>query len=439
MYSCNSIFPKPIFNSLQTKLKMKKIYFIILIVLSLFEMMAFSSKLSAQVVLNNDSVTMGQFYANEIYYSLKNGEVSSFARNSWDIAFRTKIMSSSIITNDGSSVVLWSYPKSDTSGWATIDTSGLYSWTQMFNDPADWENGAFGRNAQGHPDYGWGRYNDQTHDVVGDSLFIIKLRDGSFKKLRIIRKNSVNNIYYFRAANLDGSAQQDLSVNCNNYLSKEFVGFSLETNLAVDYQPVKADWDFVFTKYMSIQPGGQPYPVTGVLSNDGVRSKKFHPVSLNYTDYTPGIWDSTRSSVGWEWKYIDTNYVYHIVDSTVFFIKSLDGDIYKLVFSKFAGSSTGLIDFITGKISGLGIASQKSSGELIIYPNPAVNQVHVSYTEASSSFLELSDLAGRILERRSLEPGGQLSLDVSGLGSGIYFIRISSAGGDLSKKVMICR
>jgi hypothetical protein len=385
---------------------------------------------------------MGQYYANEIYYSMKNGEVSSYSRNSWDIAFRTKIMSSSIITNDGTGVVLWSYPKADTAGWATVDTGGLSTWTRMFNDPAVWENGAFSRNAQGHPDYGWGRYNDETHDVVGDSLFIIKLRDGSFRKLRIIRKNSVNNIYYFRTANLDGTGQQDLSINCNNYIAKDFVGFSLETNLAVDYQPVKADWDIVFTKYMSIQSGGQPYPVTGVLSNDGVKSKKFFPVSLDYVDYTHGDWDSTRSSVGWEWKYIDTNYVYHIVDSTVYFVKSMGGDIYKLIFSKFAGSSTGVIVFETGKAAGLGITGKTISGELSIYPNPAVNQIHVSLTRVSSGseLLEFSDMTGKILERRSLEPGfGQLSLDISGLASGIYFIRISFQEGSVSKKVMISR
>ena len=421
---------------------MNKIYFTIIIGLSLFAAMAFSPVLNAQVVLKSDSVTMGLYYADEIYYSMKNGEVSFYARNSWDIAFRTKIMSSSIITNDGTSVVLWSYPKADTAGWVTVDTSGLSTWTRMFNDPSDWENGAFSRNAQGHPDYGWGKYNDQTHDIVGDSLLIIKLRDGSFRKLRIIRKNSVNNIYYFRTANLDGTGQQDLSINCNNYIAKDFIGFSLETNLAVDYQPVKADWDIVFTKYMSIQSGGQPYPVTGVLSNDVVKSKKFFPVSLDYVDYTHGDWDSTRSSVGWEWKYIDTNYVYHIVDSTVYFVKSLGGDIYKLVFLKFAGSSTGVIVFETAKVAGLGITGKTISGEMNIYPNPAVNQVQVSFTRASSepALLELSDLAGRILERRSLESGfSQLSLDVSRLGRGIYFIRISSQEGSLSKKVMISR
>ena len=75
---------------------------------------------SAQV---NDSVVMGPGYANEIYYSMSSGVISSHARNSWDIAFRSRIMSSSILTNDGTGVILYTYPKSDTSGWATLDTA----------------------------------------------------------------------------------------------------------------------------------------------------------------------------------------------------------------------------------------------------------------------------------------------------------------------------
>ncbi|MCX6248740.1 MAG: T9SS type A sorting domain-containing protein [Bacteroidetes bacterium] len=421
---------------------MKKVYIVIVAGLILSGAFTFGPALHAQVVLKTDSITMGQYYANEIYYSMKNGEVSSYARNSWDIAFRTTIRSSSILTNDGYSVILWSYPKADTAGWASVDTSGLYTWTPMYNDPGDWENGAFSRNATGHPDYGWGRYNDQTHDVVGDSIFIIKLRNGSFRKLEIIRKNSVNNIYYFRFAKLDGTGQQDLSLNCNTYLAREFVGYSIETNEVVEYQPNKTDWDILFTKYMSIQHNGQPYAVTGVLNRDGVKSKTFYPVSLDYVDFTRGTWDSTRSAIGWEWKYIDTNYVYHIKDSTVYFVKSSNGEVVKLVFSKFAGSSTGLIVFKTGKVPGLGIPVNQNSGEISVYPNPATDLVHVTFTRTSvePSILELTDISGRLVEKRLVNTdSGMVLLNVSGLGSGIYIIKLSSPEGSVIRKIMISR
>ncbi len=44
---------------------------------------------------------MGAGYANEIYYSLENGVVGSVSRSSWDIAFSTNPMSSTILINEG--------------------------------------------------------------------------------------------------------------------------------------------------------------------------------------------------------------------------------------------------------------------------------------------------------------------------------------------------
>ena len=80
---------------------------------------------AAQIPMLPQTVSMGAGYANEVYYHFSTGNTTTAARNTWDISFRTMIMSSSILINDGSSTVLWSYPYADTSGWATLDTFGL--------------------------------------------------------------------------------------------------------------------------------------------------------------------------------------------------------------------------------------------------------------------------------------------------------------------------
>ncbi|MCX6909508.1 MAG: DUF2339 domain-containing protein, partial [Verrucomicrobia bacterium] len=121
----------------------------------------------------------------------------------------------------GAGVALYTYPKSDTSGWATIDTTGLSSWKPMYNDPGNWENGAFSRYAKGYFDYGWCIYNDVTHNLVGDSLFVIKLRDGNFKKLWMIKKLSSLDIYLFRYANLDGSGEQYVSEDVSSLIATD--------------------------------------------------------------------------------------------------------------------------------------------------------------------------------------------------------------------------
>ncbi len=289
---------------------------------------------------------MSAGYANEVYYSMANGVVQTSPRATWDIAFRTMKRSSSILTNDGAGVVLYTYPKSDTTGWATVDTAGLSSWKPMYNDPKDWENGAFSRNAKGHPDYGWSVYNTITHDLIGDSLFIIKLRDGSFKKLWVVRKYSALDIFKFRFANLDGTGEQVVSEDISSLTATDFSGYSLQNNARVVFQPLKKSWDILFTKYYSVQPDGTPYPVVGVLSNDSVKTKKFHPVVLTYSDSGPGTWDSTRSSIGWDWKIFDNNsFKYTVVDSTVYFVKPVQGSTCKLYFTGFAGSSTGVTKF----------------------------------------------------------------------------------------------
>ena len=404
----------------------------------------FTIKATAQVTLVNDTVSMSPGYANEVYYSMANGKGKIGPRDSWDIAFRTKKLSSSILINDGAGVILWSYRKADTTGWTSMDTSGLSGWAPMFNDPDDWENGAFSRHAGSFPDYGWGKYNTVSHDLVGDSIFIISLRDGTFRKIWIVRKKSVDDIYIFKYANLDGSNEQQFSLDLNPFIDRDFYGFSLETNSPVDFEPLQADWDILFTKYMSVQPDGTPYPVTGVLSNAGVKSKAFHHVSLNYNEWWVNSWDSTRSSIGYNWKTFNmTTFTYVVEDSLVYFVRSLQGDVYKLIFTKFEGSSTGVIVFMKVKVSSLGINNENQSGtEITIYPNPAREFINVycPNSTAENSTVTLSDLFGSSLNRTKLSFGkNKISFDATGLSSGIYFITVNTPSGTSIRKVIISR
>jgi len=426
---------------------MKTIIYISTIVIIISGALCSTKSVRAQGSATSDTVIMGAGYANEIYYSMANGKVLSSARNTWDIAFRSTLRSSSILTNDGAGVVLYTYPKSDTSGWATVDTAGLYRWTKMYNDPKDWENGAFSRNAKGYPDYGWGIYNPVTHDLVSDSLFVIQLRDGSFRKLWIKNKRSVQDIYHFRFANLDGTNDHTDTLDLMNDLTTDFIGFSIETNQRVNYQPPLANWDIVFTKYMSVQPDGTPYPVVGVLNSAQIKSKKFHPVPLSYSNWEVNPWDSLRSSIGYDWKKINmTTYTYIIVDSLVYFIRPENKDVYKLYFTSYAGTTTGLISFSKEKVLSYGISeATPSSLSVKIFPNPVreTMKLLVSGNAGDEVHIVLSDLAGRQLGAdhpgRLTEGPNQFSFDVTGFNPGVYIVTVSSAGTRTVMKVIITR
>ncbi len=392
----------------------------------------------AQIPMFPETVSMGPGYTNEVYYQFSTGNTTTTPRSTWDISFRTMIMSSCILTNDGSGATLWTYPYADTSGWAMVDTSGLSTWIPMYNDPTDWENGAFNRNATGYPDYGWGKYNDVTHDLTGDSLFIIQLCDGSFKKLWMVKKNSINKTFYFRYSNLDGSDFQEIVLNCNPYSDQDFVGFNLQTTLAVDYQPVKTSWDILFTKYMSIQPNGEPYPVTGVLSNPVIITKKYYPVDPEYNNWEVAPWDSSRSNIGWDWKTFNmSTMTYQINDSMVFYVQDTATDVYRLKFTGFEGTATGNIDFGKAIVFPSWIGDQKQSNIRInVFPNPATDfiQIDIEMLKPLNEEVSISllDLTGRSI-RTELLPSGQkqINMNIQSLSPGVYLLMVIS-GNNLS-------
>jgi len=148
----------------------------------------------------HDTISMNPGRTHDVYYSLKDGQAAQEIRDNWDIGFSTRKMDVTIRTNGANGIKLYTYPNSDISGWETMDTTGLSSWPEMYNDDTDWENGAFNRKASSHPDYGWGIYSDVTHNITGDSLYFIELPDGKVKRLWIVQKNAILNQYTFKYA-----------------------------------------------------------------------------------------------------------------------------------------------------------------------------------------------------------------------------------------------
>ena len=403
----------------------------------------FSAKTEAQVVMTSDSIVMSASYKNEVYYKMQDGIIKVSLRDQWDIAFRTRVMSSSIITNDGTNVILYTYPNSDTTGWATLDTTGISTWTPMYNDPSDWENGAFSRNQKGHPDYGWGRYNDATHDIVGDSLFVIQLRNGSFKKLWIQRKHSSGDTWYFKYANLDGTDEVSMTKDLTGLQTTDFYGLNMETDLWVGYQPFANRWDILFTKYKGIN-SNQPYTVTGVLSNDSVKVNRFHPISLDYENWSAAPWDSTRSPIGYDWKVFNSGTsTYDIVDSLVYFVKARSGSVYKLYFTRFDGSATGVVVFKKGKIPGVGINDMQFGKDAVnVYPNPANERINLYFNEPleGSATITLNDITGKTIFRNTVIKGtAEFSIAAGNYRPGLYFVSVSNAAGTKIKKVLISR
>jgi hypothetical protein len=298
---------------------------------------------TVSLVKRSETKSLGTGYTNDIYYRLSDGLVTSVLRSNWDIAFSVSPREAAILTNGTSGVILKVYPTSAGWSWADpVDTTGYYGWNTLYNSDTTWTEGAFNMNATVHPNYGWGVYDMNTHNLTGISLYIIKTRNTSFKKIWIENKLSSLQKYTFRYADLDGTNEKVVNLDLSGS-TKNFVYYSLDTNEELDREPDKDKWDFVFTKYIdkSIQ-----YSVTGVLQNIGVTTLESTDTDpLSYVFPSTGFLTNI-STVGSDWKIINMEtYQYSIDETRVFFLKNLNGDVFRLKFKSFEGSGTGNLSF----------------------------------------------------------------------------------------------
>lgn len=397
----------------------------------------------AQTVVK-DTVAVGAGYANQVYYSLANDVQKTAPINDWDIAFELKDIISGVQLNSVVGNQLWKYPKGNlASGWATIDTAGMSSWKQRNNSDTNWSMGAIGMYADMNTlNLDWGNYNMSTHAVTGDSLFIIKLSTGAYKKFAI--ENLIGGVYTFKYANLDGSGLQTMTATKSNYPGKNFVYLNMRTNTLIDREP--ANWDLLFSQYFA-DLGIMYYGVTGVLQNRGVQAVKVNRPSdaPTYNNYAAHTFGSKINTIGYDWKTF-TGGAYVIKDTTVYFVRTAGGDIWKMIFTGFGGNTTGNCIFSKEKLytKPTGVANLNNQFGFVVYPNPASGsdvQLIADLTGNNAPVsIEVFDMSGRIVRQinaGTLSGLQQIALPASSLVSGNYVVRVNSALGAATQRLIV--
>ena len=392
----------------------------------------------------NDSATLGAGYAKQTYYSLANGTKTTIDKTSWDIGFSVVNMDVTIITNYG--VTLWKSPVTNVdSAWNNTDTVGIDAWTKLYNSDTTWENGAFNQGANGF-DYGWGTYSMTTHKLTGNSVFIIKLHNGDYKKI-IIREMNTTGVYTIEHANIDGTNAITKTINKADYPNKNFVHYSISTDQLINQEPNTANWDLLFTQYYTLINAGTSvvnYGVSGVLTNKNTEIIKAENVNAtNYVDYTNHTFTSQINTIGYDWKTY-SNGTYVIADSTVYFVKDQANDIWKVLMTGFGGSSTGDVHFSTLKLTTTDIKNaQQSIGKFSVYPNPAFNQpLHVVYElqhTASATTLRVYNVLGQVIYNTNLENStlNQITIPTNDWTPGNYILEVMNQNGHATQQVII--
>ena len=383
-----------------------------------------------------DTVSLGATYANDVYYSLTNDVQGSSPKNNWDIAFDASGFGSAIYINSATGTTLWKYPSGDISAWETADTTGISGWTAFYNSAGSWAQGAFdaGIDPTNQFDLGWGVYSMITHTVAGDSLYIIKLANGSYRKIKI--DNLAGGAYNFTYANLNGTNEQTASVAKSSYTGKNFGYYSLQNNAAVDREPVSANWDLVFGQYTAFIP--IPYTVTGVRLNAGATAVKVSDVAdvAGFNDWQSQTFSNDITTIGYDWKAFTGAWV--IEDSLLYFVKTKTGNVWKLVFSGFTGSGTGSSIFTKQFITTTSANDLLANAKAIrMYPNPSNGEaVHISMNDVAKAEVRVMDMTGKIVAEQTAQ-AEEVRLETAGLKSGMYLVSVVADGQKSVQKLVI--
>lgn len=297
------------------------------------------------------TVSMGQNSTLDVYYSLANGEINNIDRSDWDIAFSVPLQSAAILINEGAGVEL--YCVGDTNAWNSVDENSIEGLKPRFNDESGWDKGAFNVNASGFPNYGWGTYHagNPDHNVGGDSIYVIKLTDGSLKKFMVRQKTGTTSANEFIWADLNGENPMSASLSTAPYTDKKhFIHYSLVNNEKVEAEPDMADWDLLFTRYLIKIPVGpsqfMDYPVMGILSNRDIRVGKVTGIDPNEVILSDAQLSEMPDVIGHDWKISDPiTHEISLADSTSYLIESVDGNTYLLYFTEYGGTADGNIGF----------------------------------------------------------------------------------------------
>ena len=386
-------------------------------------------------------LSMGANYENEVYLKLANETQNTYAANSWDIAFlRNSPQNIGIRVNDGIGIQVFE-AADDPAEWNNINVANESSWTALYNDDTNWDNGAF---MQGSGSYGWGEYNPVTHHVEGTIIFVLKYADGTYRKF--INEDFFGG-YTFKFATWDGNDwvnEKTVTVDNNDNPANRYNYYSLQNDETVIAEPAVGDWDMVFRKYVTDLGEGTYYNVTGVLNNPNVTVAQNEELDgegdPNGLSYSEDI-----NTIGYDWKSFDGS-GYIVNSDMAYYVKYDESTIYRLVFTEFDGASSGNIELDYQDVSGLlGFEDVTEDISFGMYPNPTTNgQVSIVYdvanTASAKNTIEVFAINGAKVYSETLSSTSGFynkTLDLSALQSGVYMVNVTSGKNTITKKLIL--
>lgn len=413
---------------------------------------ATNSMLLAQTFVQ---ISTGEGYENQAFYTLSERSSIEVDNESWDLVFTTfgqqdagihiNEASSSTFGMPAPTVELYRTDATELSEITAFDTL----FTRVYNDEGSWAFGAFNndRDFTNFFDFGWGSYNPATRTVTGNEVFVIKLRSGEFKKIKI--ESLALTTYNIAYANLDGSELTNVSFDKINYPTG-LAYFSFAAGGVVEL-PANT-FDLLFTRYVT--PVFDPesgdtldYTVTGILSAPGIEVAKITgiPSSEVTTASLSEDFSNRIDAIGYDWKTFDFMGGWIIEDSTTYIVKTPGNELYKLVFIDFEGSTTGVATFEQTELNDVSNIKEVNSAfeSLNTFPNPAARSINVVYSLKEVKALtqiRLFNLLGQEIwttQTQSIKGLNATELQLPPLASGQYLLSVQMDDSIVTQKITI--
>lgn len=407
-----------------------------------------------------DTVYTGEKGALSTFYSLATQSKTTPAYNDWHLAISVRasafptspLCGTTMRMNEPIGVNVYYVPNTSAAQFDNMDTTGYAQWTKLHDSDTALDEGVLNSNRDRSAifDFGWGVYNSATHNVVGDSVYLIQLPNGELKKFTVIllQRDTAFDIKY---ANIDNSNKQIIHIGKRDYIGKQFVYLNMLNNTVADKEPLGTAWDLQFLRYdASDFIDGKHVPVIGVWLNKGLEAARRTHHDVTDNNYSNLTFSTEMNTIGWNWKRqinvmaIESGKteseglsVYALEDSTSYFIKARNGDYYKLVFTGYNAQS-GVISFYTQNLSNataINEAENTATLQTRVFPNPAGSQLNV-FTPALPATLRVLDLSGRVVNE--LPATDNLTqLNTSALANGVYLLQTSYNGITTTNRFII--
>lgn len=414
---------------------------------------------------------MGAGYATDVFRKLDNNYSDTANGSNWTLGFQMIPQggpSSNVaifVNQTRQNAMVYSLHYSASAKFTSLTAADTVGRTNqpLYNSNETWATGALNQMADPTNgfDYGWGSYNIATHNLVGDSLYLLKTQSGDYKLWvqRYIASPLDSIRYEFRIAKFDGTGDQTVKIYRKNGFTNALLGYyNAMDGSIINREPARNNWELLFTRYYELATRGPVtamYPVMGVLHNVGVSVAEVVNADANAaaTGYAAQTYSGKINTIGSDWKSQPTDPATGapigpwMTDTTKnYLVKStISGKYYQLVFTGFGGTSTGKSFYKYRELGAIPTAVsniEESVTAFMLAPNPAASETKIllDVQKAETARLMVTDAMGRTVQTSTLHLNAGLNgyqISLGNNAAGTYFVTVTNGSWTKTAQLLI--